>query len=68
MGTHDGDVRALMQKHRDELTEEIRSLYRAEGKDVIVDVDYDVNVYPVREVSVQEAKTAFDSALQERGH
>ena len=68
MGTHDGDVRDLMQKHRDELTEEIRSLYRAEGKDVIVDVDYDVNVYPVREVSVQEAKTAFDSALQERGH
>jgi hypothetical protein len=64
MGTHDSDVKALMQKHRDELTEEIRSLYRAEGKDVIVDVDYDVNVYPVKEISVQEAKQSFDKAIE----
>jgi len=63
MGTYDSAVRALMKKHSDELTEEIRSLYKAHGKEVIVDVKYDVNVYPVREVTIEEAKKAFEKAL-----
>ncbi|MEE8471306.1 MAG: hypothetical protein V3S51_08250 [Dehalococcoidia bacterium] len=56
-------VNALMKRHRDELTEEIRTLYRNHGQEVIVDVTYDVNVYPVREVTVHEARKAFEKAL-----
>lgn len=63
MGTYDNAVNALMKRHRNELTEEIRGLYKSHGKEVIVDVTYDVNVYPVREISVQDAKNAFDKAL-----
>ena len=64
MGSYDSAVNALIKKHHDELTSEIRTLYKSHGRDVIVDVTYDVNVYPVREVSAQEARKAFDRALE----
>lgn len=63
MGTYENAVKVLLKKHRDELTEEVRNLYKADGKEVIVDVTCDVNVYPVREVTVHEARRAFEKAL-----
>lgn len=63
MAAYDNAVRALIKRHREELTEEIRGLYKTHGKDVVVDVLYDVNVYPVHEVPAEEAKKAFDRAL-----
>ena len=67
MGKYDNAVSALMKRHRDELTEEIRNLYRSHGEEVIVDVTYDVDVYPVREVTVQEARKEFEKALDRQG-
>jgi hypothetical protein len=64
MGTYDKSVSELMKKHRDELAEEVRTLYRNHGQEVIVDVTCDVNVYPVHEVTVEEAKKAFSKALE----
>ena len=63
MGTYDNAVNALVKRHRDELTEEVRTLYKSHGKQVIVDVTCDVDVYPVREVTVQEARKSFEKAL-----
>ncbi len=44
MGTYDNAVNALIKRHRDELTEEVRTLYKSHGKQVIVDVTCDVDV------------------------
>jgi hypothetical protein len=64
MGSYDKAVNALIKRHHDELSDEIRTLYKSHGREVIVDVTYDVNVYPVREVGVQEARKAFEKALE----